>query len=76
MRDIARRNLEIARKAYELGRTPWLEVITEQRRYIDIEMGYVDSLKQVYDAAVEIERAGGTAEGEGDRAWKPTATRP
>jgi cobalt-zinc-cadmium efflux system outer membrane protein len=77
VRDIARQNLEIAHKAYELGRTPLLDVISERRRYVEIEMGYVDSLKQVYDAAVEIERAVGTAEGRGeDRAWKPTATRP
>jgi len=38
-----------------------LDVITEQRRYIDIEMGYTDALKQVYNAAIEIERAAGTA---------------
>ena len=36
-------------------------MIAEQRRYIDIEMGYTDALKQVYNAAVDIERAVGTA---------------
>jgi len=29
-------------------------------RYIDIETGYTESLKQAYDAVVEIERAVGT----------------
>ena len=55
--DVARRNLDVVRRTYELGRTPLLEVIAEQRRYIDIETGYTESLKLVYDAAVEIERA-------------------
>jgi len=32
----------------------------EQRRYIEVENGYTDALKQVYDAAVGIERAVGT----------------
>src|SRR2546428_415127 len=33
----------------------------EQRRFIEVENGYTDILKQVYDAAVEIARAtGGT----------------
>jgi outer membrane protein, heavy metal efflux system len=60
VREVARQNLEVIRRAYELGRTSLLDVITEQRRYIDIEMGYTESLKQVYDAVVEIERAVGT----------------
>jgi outer membrane protein, heavy metal efflux system len=59
VRELARQNLEVMRKAYALGRTSLLDVITEQRRYIDIEMGYTDALKQVYDAVVDIERAVG-----------------
>jgi cobalt-zinc-cadmium efflux system outer membrane protein len=61
VRDVARQNLDVVRQTYELGRGTLLDVITEQRRYIDIEMGYTDALKQVYNAAVEIERAAGTA---------------
>jgi cobalt-zinc-cadmium efflux system outer membrane protein len=57
VRDVAKQNLEVLRQTYELGRVPLLDVITEQRRYIEIEMGYTESLKQVYDAIVEIERA-------------------
>jgi hypothetical protein len=45
------------RQAYELGRIPVLDVIAEQRRYIDIEMGYTDALKLVYDAGTETQRA-------------------
>lgn len=59
VREVARQNLEVVRKAYELGRSTLLDVIAEQRRYIDSEMGYTDALKQVYDAAVDIERAVG-----------------
>lgn len=56
VRDVARRNLGVVRESYGLGRGSLLEVIAEQRRYIEIENGYTDVLKQVYDAAVEIER--------------------
>jgi cobalt-zinc-cadmium efflux system outer membrane protein len=57
VRDVAGRNLAVVRQAYELGRTSVLDVIAEQRRYIDIEMGYTDALKLVYDAGIEIQRA-------------------
>ncbi|MEX2222898.1 MAG: TolC family protein [Candidatus Rokuibacteriota bacterium] len=62
VRDVARQNLDVVRRTYQLGRTTLLDVISEQRRYIEIEMGYTEALKQVYGAAVEIERAlGGPA---------------
>ena len=60
VRDVARRNLEIVRQTHELGRVSLLDVIAEQRRYIEVENGYTDVLRQVYDAAVDIERAVGT----------------
>ncbi len=60
VRDVATRNLSVVRQTYELGRGSLLDVIAEQRRYIEIENGYTDSLKQVYDATVEIDRAIGT----------------
>jgi len=62
VREVARQNLEVVRKTYELGRTSLLDLIAEQRRYIDIETGYTDVLKQVYEAAVDIERAVGTTD--------------
>jgi cobalt-zinc-cadmium efflux system outer membrane protein len=55
--EVARKNLQVVRQAYELGRHPLLDVIAEQRRYIEVEMGYTDVLKQAYDAVVELERA-------------------
>jgi cobalt-zinc-cadmium efflux system outer membrane protein len=62
VRDTAQRNLDVVRQTYQLGRTTLLDVIAEQRRFIDVEMGYTESLKQVYDAAVDLNRAIGKAE--------------
>jgi cobalt-zinc-cadmium efflux system outer membrane protein len=59
VRDVARRNLDVVRRSHELGRLGLLEVVAEQRRYIDIEQGYTDALREVYDAAVEIRRVVG-----------------
>ena len=59
VRDVARRNYDTIRRAYELGRGSLLDVIGEQRRYLEIEAGYTDTLKQLYDAVAEIERATG-----------------
>ena len=60
--EVARQNLAVVRQTYELGRATLLDVIAEQRRYIDVETGYTETLKQAYDAAVDIERAVGTLE--------------
>jgi cobalt-zinc-cadmium efflux system outer membrane protein len=61
VRDVARRNLDVVRRAYGLGRGSLLDVIAEQRRYIEIENGYTEALKQVYDAMAELERAVGVS---------------
>ena len=61
VRDVARRNLDVVRQSYELGRGSLLDVVAEQRRFIEVETGYTDVLKQVYDAAVEVERAVGVS---------------
>jgi cobalt-zinc-cadmium efflux system outer membrane protein len=57
VRDTARQNLDVVRQTYQLGRVSVLDVIAEQRRFIEVEMGYTEALKQVYDAAVEVQRA-------------------
>jgi cobalt-zinc-cadmium efflux system outer membrane protein len=59
VRGVARRNLDVVRQSYELGRGSLLDVIGEQRRYLDIESGFTAVLKDAYDAEVEIERATG-----------------
>ena len=62
VRDVAHQNLEVVRQTYTLGRATLLDVIAEQRRYIDIETGYTEALKQAYDAVVDLECAVGTLE--------------
>lgn len=63
VRDVARQNLDVVRRTYELGRATLLDVVAEQRRYIEIETGYTEALKQVYNAAIDIKRAvGATAQ--------------
>ena len=59
VRGVARRNLDVVRQSYELGRGSLLDVIGEQRRYLEIESGFTAVLKDAYDAEVEIERATG-----------------
>ena len=60
VRSVARRNLDVVRQSYELGRGSLLDVIGEQRRYLEIESGFTAVLKDAYDAEVEIERATGS----------------
>ncbi|MCI0487181.1 MAG: TolC family protein [Blastocatellia bacterium] len=50
-------NLDVIRQTYTMGRKSLLDYLEEQRRYIEIETGYTDVLKEYFDAAVEIERA-------------------
>jgi cobalt-zinc-cadmium efflux system outer membrane protein len=62
VREVARQNLDVVRQTYTLGHATVLDVIAEQRRYIDVETGYTDAVKHVYDAVVDLERAVGTLE--------------
>jgi len=57
VREQAARNLEVVRQIYNYGRITLLDVITEQRRYIDIETAYTDVLLDAYDARVALEQA-------------------
>ena len=60
VRDQAARNLDVVRQIYAYGRIRLLDVIAEQRRYIDIETGYTDVLFDAYAARVALEQAVGT----------------
>jgi cobalt-zinc-cadmium efflux system outer membrane protein len=61
VRDQAAHNLDIVRQTYRYGRTTLLDVIAEQRRYIDIETGYTSLLLDAYAARVALEQAVGTS---------------
>jgi len=59
VREAAARNLDILRQAYTLGQKTVLDYIGEQRRFIEVETGYTDLLKERLGAVVEIERVAG-----------------
>jgi cobalt-zinc-cadmium efflux system outer membrane protein len=61
VRDQAAHNLDVVRQTYSYGRTTLLDVIAEQRRYIDIETGYTDILLDAYAARIALEQAVGTS---------------
>ncbi|HUE80551.1 MAG TPA: TolC family protein [Pyrinomonadaceae bacterium] len=53
----ANANLDVVRQTYELGSKSLLDFIAEQRRYIEVQTGYIEALVSTYQARVEIERA-------------------
>lgn len=55
----ARRNLDVAREAYELGRTSIIDVLDERRRYLEVEMAYTEALSAAYQARTAVRRATG-----------------
>jgi outer membrane protein, heavy metal efflux system len=57
--DAATRNLDVLRQAYTLGQKNLLDYIAEQRRFIEVETGYTDLLKENFEALAEIERVVG-----------------
>lgn len=57
VRNQAQRNLDVIRQTYVLGQKTLLDYIAEQRRFIEVETGFTDMLKAVYDSLIEIDRA-------------------
>ena len=57
VRTLARQNLEVVRETYELGRVTLSDVLAEQRRYLDIEMGYTEALRMAFEARTALARA-------------------
>jgi cobalt-zinc-cadmium efflux system outer membrane protein len=62
VRGQAGQNLAVIRKTYELGSKTLLDYIAEQRRYIELENDYVDSLLETYRARVRVALASGSTE--------------
>lgn len=50
-------NLSVVRQTYELGSKTLVDFIAEQRRFIDVQTGYIEALVSSYEARVDIERA-------------------
>jgi outer membrane protein, heavy metal efflux system len=59
VRNQAERNLEVVRQTYTLGQKTALDYIGEQRRFIEVETGYTEVLKEYFNSLVELERAAG-----------------
>ncbi|MEO7134229.1 MAG: TolC family protein [Vicinamibacterales bacterium] len=59
VRTLARENLDVVRETYELGRSTLTDVLDEQRRYLEIEMGYTDALRAAFEARTALKRARG-----------------
>ena len=56
-RALARQNLSVVRQSYELGRTTIFEVLAEQKRYLDLERAYTETLRAAYEARTALNRA-------------------
>ncbi len=59
VRQQARQNVEVELEAYDLGRTPFSDLLTEQRRYLDVEAAYTAALSRAFQAQVALRRARG-----------------
>ena len=59
LRALARQNLDVVRQTFDLGRGTVFDVLTEQRRYLEIEQAYTTVLREAWDARVELQRARG-----------------
>jgi len=62
VREQAKVNLLVVRQTYELGSKPLFDYIAEQRRFIEIENGFIDAQLETYLARVDILRASNAPE--------------
>jgi cobalt-zinc-cadmium efflux system outer membrane protein len=54
---LARQNLTVVSQSYELGRVTVFDVLTGQRRYLDVERAFTETLKAAYEARTALDRA-------------------
>lgn len=57
VKDQANANLDVVRQTYELGSKTLIDYLGEQRRFTELQNGYIDALLDTYKGRVEIERA-------------------
>jgi outer membrane protein TolC len=58
---LAAKNLSVARQSYEIGRASRADVLSEERRYLELQAAYVAALTEGYEARVLLMQAlGGT----------------
>jgi len=58
-RALAARNLDVVRQTYELGRATVFDVLAEQRRYLDFERAYTETLRAAFEARTALLEATG-----------------
>jgi cobalt-zinc-cadmium efflux system outer membrane protein len=58
-RSLAQQNLTVVSQTYELGRLTVFDVMSEQRRYLDVERAYTQALREAYEARTALDRARG-----------------
>jgi cobalt-zinc-cadmium efflux system outer membrane protein len=56
---LARQNLAVIEQSYELGRATVLDVIAEQKRYLELERAYTETLRAAYEARTDLKKATG-----------------
>jgi cobalt-zinc-cadmium efflux system outer membrane protein len=54
---LARQNLTVVGQSYELGSVTVFDVLAEQRRYLDVERVYTETLRAAYEARTVLNRA-------------------
>ena len=57
VRALASRNLDVVRQTFELGRATVFDVLTEQRRFLEIEQAYTAALREAWEARATLKRA-------------------
>lgn len=57
IRDLARRNLDVVRETFQLGRATVFDVLAEQRRYLEIERAYTGALRDAWEARTSLKGA-------------------
>jgi cobalt-zinc-cadmium efflux system outer membrane protein len=57
IRAMARQNLNVVRQSYELGRTTVFEALAEQKRYLEQERAYTETLRLAYEARTALKQA-------------------
>ncbi|HKH73133.1 MAG TPA: TolC family protein [Vicinamibacterales bacterium] len=58
---LARQNLTVVEQSFQLGRVTVFDVLTERRRYIEVERGYTDALRAAFEARTALNQAIGGA---------------
>lgn len=60
VRNQALRNLDVIQQTYTLGQKSLVDYLAEQRRFIEVETGYTEVLKEYWQSLAELQRAAGT----------------